>query len=92
MPPASTTWKSTKTTEGKTYYFNTITSVTQWTKPEELMTAEERATVGTDWQVLDHNGKQYWAHKETKQTTWEPPAEVKQNMERLTKPPPPAPA
>lgn len=26
---------------GRTYYYNTITKATQWTKPEELMTPSE---------------------------------------------------
>ncbi|KAL5420856.1 hypothetical protein PMIN04_006103 [Paraphaeosphaeria minitans] len=92
MPLPPPAWKSVTTPEGKTYYFNALTNVTQWTKPEELMTPEERATVGTDWQILEYNGKPYWAHKETQETTWEPPAEVKQNMDRVARPPPPGPS
>lgn len=91
MPAPAPAWKSAKAADGKIYYFNSITNVTQWTKPEELFTPEERGTVGTDWQILEHEGKPYWAHKETKETTWTPPAEVKQNMERMAKLAPPIP-
>lgn len=91
VPAPAPAWKSTTAADGRIYYYNSITNVTQWTKPEELMTAEERGTIGTDWQILEHEGKQYWAHKETKETTWEAPAEVKQNMDRAAKLAPPMP-
>lgn len=34
-------WKEAKNPEGRTYYYNTITKATQWTKPVELMSAAE---------------------------------------------------
>lgn len=38
-------WQEARNPEGRVYYYNTITKATQWTKPEDLMTAAEvRAT------------------------------------------------
>ena len=91
MPPPSV-WKATTTADGRTYYYNAETQVTQWTKPDELKTPEERATEGTEWQVHSANGKPYWAHSVTKQTRWDPPPEVQANLDRMVKPPPPGPA
>lgn len=34
-------WQEARNPEGRTYYYNTITKATQWTKPEELMTPAE---------------------------------------------------
>lgn len=34
-------WQEARNSEGRVYYYNTITKATQWTKPEELMTPAE---------------------------------------------------
>ena len=38
--PASP-WQEHHTPDGRAYYFNATTKVTQWTKPEEMMTPAE---------------------------------------------------
>lgn len=40
-----TEWQALKSPEGVDYYYNTVTGDTQWEKPEELMTEEEKAAV-----------------------------------------------
>lgn len=35
------TWQEHRTPDGRSYYYNASTKVTQWTKPEELMTPAE---------------------------------------------------
>lgn len=40
-----TEWQALKSPEGVDYYYNTVTGDTQWDKPEELMTEEEKAAV-----------------------------------------------
>jgi len=82
-------WKIATANDGRKYYFDPSTRETRWSKPEELMEPNERATVGTSWDILDHNGRSYWAHKETKQTTWEMPDEVRANMDRIQNNAPP---
>jgi hypothetical protein len=34
-------WQEARNSDGRIYYYNTITKATQWTKPEELMTLVE---------------------------------------------------
>jgi hypothetical protein len=34
-------WQEARNSDGRVYYFNTITKATQWTKPEDLMTPAE---------------------------------------------------
>jgi len=36
-PPAPVAWQEARTPDGRSYYYNSITKVTQWTKPEDLM-------------------------------------------------------
>ncbi|KAF2691327.1 U1 snRNP-associated protein Usp104 [Lentithecium fluviatile CBS 122367] len=88
MVPPPTPWRALKTADGKEYYHNTLTNTTSWEKPEELMTNEERAIIGTPWRELKHNDRPYWAHKTTQETTWTIPPEVAQNLERLKSLPP----
>lgn len=45
-PPGSA-WSEHRTPDGRVYYYNSLTKVTQWTKPEELMTpVEVRNSIG----------------------------------------------
>ena len=41
LPPQPGLWQEARTPEGKVYYYNSATKVTQWTKPIELMDAVE---------------------------------------------------
>jgi pre-mRNA-processing factor 40 len=40
-PPGAAAWQEHRTTDGRVYYYNSQTKVTQWTKPEDLMSAAE---------------------------------------------------
>lgn len=40
-PQAAPPWQEHRTPDGRNYYYNSITKVTQWTKPEELMSPAE---------------------------------------------------
>ncbi|KAL8938900.1 MAG: hypothetical protein Q9216_003644 [Gyalolechia sp. 2 TL-2023] len=73
---------------GRTYYYNTITKATQWTKPEELMTPSERALANQPWkQNTSPDGRPYWYHSETKATTWEMPEVYKNALAQSSQPP-----
>ena len=41
LPATPPLWQEARTAEGRVYYYNAHTKVTQWTKPMELMTAQE---------------------------------------------------
>lgn len=44
QPPSA--WQEHHTPDGRSYYYNNATKVTQWTKPEEMMSpAEVRHTI-----------------------------------------------
>jgi WW domain len=38
-------WQEARNSDGRIYYYNTITKATQWTKPEELMTPVEASLI-----------------------------------------------
>lgn len=40
-PPPGSAWQEHRTPDGRSYYYNSLTKVTQWTKPEELMSPAE---------------------------------------------------
>ncbi|KAL8766335.1 MAG: hypothetical protein Q9209_006862 [Squamulea sp. 1 TL-2023] len=72
---------------GRVYYYNTVTKATQWTKPEELMTPSERALANQPWkQHTSPDGRPYWYHGETKQTTWEMPEVYKNALAQTSQP------
>ncbi|KAI4279690.1 MAG: hypothetical protein L6R35_006042 [Caloplaca aegaea] len=72
---------------GRTYYYNTVTKATQWTKPEELMTPSERALANQPWkQHSSPEGRPYWYHSETKATTWEMPDVYKSALAQTSQP------
>jgi hypothetical protein len=41
VPPAPALWSEARAPDGRVYYYNTQTKVTQWTKPAELMSPAE---------------------------------------------------
>ncbi|KAL2832118.1 hypothetical protein BDW59DRAFT_115637 [Aspergillus cavernicola] len=71
--PASL-WQEARNAEGRVYYYNAQTKVTQWAKPVELMTLVERALANQPWkEYTAEGGRKYWSNAETKQSTWEMP-------------------
>ncbi|KAJ5893949.1 hypothetical protein N7495_005640 [Penicillium taxi] len=77
-------WQEARTAEGRPYYYNVETKVTQWKKPEELMTPAEvcintlRASANviaaSPWKEYVHeDGRKYWVNSETKESTWKMP-------------------
>ncbi|KAL8871879.1 MAG: hypothetical protein Q9174_002392 [Haloplaca sp. 1 TL-2023] len=75
---------------GRVYYYNTVTKATQWTKPEELMTPSERALASQPFkQHTSPDGRPYWYHSETKETTWVMPEVYKNALAQIPQPPKP---
>ncbi|CAG9466428.1 unnamed protein product [Pedinophyceae sp. YPF-701] len=78
--PLEPEWTEHKAPDGTTYYYNRVTRASSWTKPEALMTPEERALKiaksSSPW--VEHrgpDGRSYYYNKVTKQSVWECPAE-----------------
>ncbi|KAG6030985.1 hypothetical protein E4U41_007715 [Claviceps citrina] len=72
--PAASAWQEHHTPDGRSYYYNSATKVTQWTKPEDLMSAAERALSNQPWkEYTAEGGRKYWYNTETKQSSWEMP-------------------
>lgn len=40
-PPAASAWQEYRSADGRVYYYNAMTKVTQWTKPEDMMSPVE---------------------------------------------------
>ncbi|KAG8420909.1 U1 snRNP protein [Metarhizium acridum] len=71
---AASAWQEHHTPDGRAYYYNSSTKVTQWTKPEDLMTPAERALSSQPWkEYTAEGGRKYWYNTETKQSSWEMP-------------------
>jgi pre-mRNA-processing factor 40 len=41
FPAPGAVWMEHRTPDGRSYYYNNLTKVTQWTKPEEMMSLAE---------------------------------------------------
>ena len=73
-------WVTHKNAEGREYYHNTATNETSWTKPQELVTEQEKvlSAGSSNWQEFTTSaGKKYYYNSVTKQTTWTVPDELK---------------
>ena len=46
-------WQEARNADGRVYYYNTITKITQWDKPVELMTPVEVRSMRTLFAVQD---------------------------------------
>ncbi|KAI9686092.1 MAG: hypothetical protein M1822_004075 [Bathelium mastoideum] len=79
-------WQTAQAPDGRTYYYNTQTKETQWTKPDALMSQTERARKNSPWtEYTAEGGRKYWHNKQSNQTTWEMPQELK-DLEQQTRP------
>ncbi|TPX58374.1 hypothetical protein PhCBS80983_g03167 [Powellomyces hirtus] len=86
-PPTPPQWTTHTTSEGKTYYFNTVTKQSIWEKPDALKTPMEKALANTPWkEYTTDQGKKYFYNTTTKVTTWEIPAELKAVLDGAPKP------
>jgi pre-mRNA-processing factor 40 len=72
--PPGAAWQEHRTPDGRVYYYNPLTKVTQWTKPEDLMSPAERALANQPWkEYTAEGGRKYWYNTESKQSSWEMP-------------------
>ncbi|GKT40078.1 pre-mRNA-processing protein prp40 [Colletotrichum spaethianum] len=93
QPPA---WQEHRTPDGRAYYYNAATKVTQWTKPEDMMTPAEvwidlRALANQPWkEYTAEGGRKYWYNTETKTSSWEMPDLYKKALGATSGPSTPA--
>ena len=81
-PPTGCEWRAIKTPDGRhTYYTNTRTNETTWTKPAGFIDANGRAqnkVEGTEWvEVSQPSGPSYFHNPKSGEVTWHAPEEVK---------------
>jgi len=59
------------------YYFNTLTQRTQWVKPTELQSEEEKALPPCPWtEFKTESGQMYYHHNITGESVWSKPKEL----------------
>ncbi|KAI9800103.1 MAG: hypothetical protein M1825_004285 [Sarcosagium campestre] len=86
-------WQEARNADGRVYYYNTQTKVTQWTKPPELMAPSERALANQPWKEYSaEGGRKYWYNTETKQSSWEMPQIYKDALAQDQPPARPSPS
>ena len=73
-------WKEAQDGEGRTYYANTDTGESSWTKPEGFDSVLGQAAAGAeegggDWkEAQDAGGNTYYANTKTGESSWTKPA------------------
>lgn len=78
-------WIEHTSRNGKKYYYNRRTRISNWEKPLELMTEMERADASTDWrEFTSPEGRKYYYNKVTRKSKWKMPDEVKLAREKDT--------
>eukprot|EP01029_Cantina_marsupialis_P006029 TRINITY_DN165661_c0_g1_i2.p1 TRINITY_DN165661_c0_g1~~TRINITY_DN165661_c0_g1_i2.p1 ORF type:complete len:960 (-),score=414.83 TRINITY_DN165661_c0_g1_i2:3965-6802(-) len=79
----SSVWTEHKAPTGRIFYFNKLTSVSTYEKPDELKTEEEKALV-CDWQEFEgEGGKKYYHNAKLSKSVWEMPEELKEYRRKL---------
>ncbi|CAK5091484.1 unnamed protein product [Meloidogyne enterolobii] len=69
---ASSIWSQHVADNGRIYFYNKVTKVSSWTKPDELKTNEEKEkSVWREYKTPE--GKTYYYNTVTKITTWTKP-------------------
>ncbi|KAL5113007.1 hypothetical protein TcWFU_009847 [Taenia crassiceps] len=72
-----TTWSEHTSHDGRKYYYNNLTKVTTWEKPDELKSASEKLLAICPWKEFrSDSGKVYYYNSETKESVWTKPQEL----------------
>ncbi|CAE7228185.1 ADA [Symbiodinium sp. KB8] len=71
-------WSEHQTGDGRKFFHNEETGVSQWEKPDSLMTDSERIVNSTAWkQYRIWDGRIFYHNKETKVSCWSMPPELR---------------
>lgn len=72
-------WIECLSNDGSTFYFNKLTNLTTWEKPNELKSEEE---ILSNWSIQKGpGGKIYYYNKTISKSVWEEPEELKNQRE-----------
>jgi len=86
--PSMQGWEEHQTSDGRKFYHHPVKKVSQYEKPDEIKTPEERALV--DWEEYRiWNGREFFYNKKTKVSCWAVPHAVKRARGVLIDEPPP---
>lgn len=70
-------WSEHKAPDGRTYFYNSVTKVSAWEKPDELKTPSERLLATCAWkEYKSDQGKTYYHNITTKESVWTIPPEL----------------
>lgn len=87
LPANPVTWQEAKAPDGRTYFYNTVTRETSWTKPDAMMTPIERALSKQPWkEYATPEGRKYYSNSQTKETVWDMPALYKEALDAAQAP------
>jgi len=77
-------WTQHTAPDGRTYYFNSESKTSLWTKPEDLKTEIEKLVDNCQWKEFkSDSGRPYFHNNETKESKWTTPDELQQLKDRL---------
>ncbi|CAB9516905.1 TH1 protein [Seminavis robusta] len=79
-------WEKLTDDEGREYYYNATTDVTQWDKPDDFIegaakpTSPKPAKKASGWEKLtDEEGREYYYNAETDVTQWDKPDDYEED-------------
>lgn len=85
-------WKEVKDSKGRTYYYDTVSKVSQWERPQELSSGAEKGEkdvereLPSDWrQAKTKEGKVYYYNVTTKKSQWTFPEVKEEKVEKVVK-------
>uniref|UniRef100_A0A3P9Q070 WW domain binding protein 4 n=1 Tax=Poecilia reticulata TaxID=8081 RepID=A0A3P9Q070_POERE len=86
-------WVEGQSDEGHTYYYNTVTGVSQWEKPEgfqgrssaSAQSQQSESSLGSPWMgAVSPDGYTYFYNTNTGESSWEKPADFPSSEESET--------
>ncbi|XP_043965985.1 WW domain-binding protein 4 [Gambusia affinis] len=86
-------WVEGQSDEGQTYYYNTVTGVSQWEKPEgfqggssaSAQSQQSESSSGSPWmEAVSPDGYTYFYNTNTGESSWEKPADFPSSEEPET--------
>ncbi|XP_023185355.1 WW domain-binding protein 4 [Xiphophorus maculatus] len=92
-PSEMQVWVEGQSDEGQTYYYNTVTGVSQWEKPEgfqggssaSAQSQQSESSSGSPWmEAVSPDGYTYFYNTNTGESSWEKPADFPSSEEPET--------